>query len=343
VNAPPEKYPHDPQQAALGRRVIGTISALPGVAAAGLTTELPIEDADGTTGFRYVGRPNFGEPKEVATRNVTPGYMSTLRTTLVGGRYFTEDDNASSQKVVIINHEMARKYFSGENPVGRQITFDDDKALPMLIVGVIRDIQEGQLDAAPRGAMYIPFDQNPDDNFAVLVRTRQNEQAMLPALESALRSIDSGMAVYNPITMDEKIHDAPSTYLHRSSAWIVGGFALMALLLGVVGLYGVIAYSVSQRTREIGVRMAMGAERRTVYRMVLTEAGQLIAFGVGLGIVVSVPAGLLMRNLLFGVRAWDAPTLAAVAAVLAVAALLASFVPARRAASVSPAEALRAE
>ena len=213
----------------------------------------------------------------------------------------------------------------------------------MLIVGLINDIQEGQLDAAPRGAMYLPFLQNPNSSFVVLVRTAQDEQAMLPVVESALRSIDSGMAIYDPMTMDEKIHDAPSTYLHRSSAWIVGGFAVMALLLGVVGLYGVIAYSVSQRTREIGVRMAMGAARRTVYGMVLTEAGQLIAIGVGLGLVVSVPAGLLMRNLLFGVRAWDAPTLAVVAAFLAAAALLASFLPAHRAASVSPAEALRAE
>ena len=213
----------------------------------------------------------------------------------------------------------------------------------MLIVGLINDIQEGQLDAAPRGAMYIPFVQNPISSFVVLVRTAQDERAMLPAIQSALRSIDSGMAIYDPMTMDEKIHDAPSTYLHRSSAWIVGGFAVMALLLGVVGLYGVIAYSVSQRTREIGVRMAMGAERRTVYRMVLSEAGRLIAIGVGLGLVVSIPAGLLMRNLLFGVAAWDAPTLAGVAAVLATAALLASFLPARRAASVSPAEALRTE
>ena len=343
INAQPEKYNNNEKQAALGRTIVRSLANFPGVKSAAITTKLPIEDADWTTGFRIVGRPYHGEHNEVAIRLVSTGYMTTLRTTLVSGRYFADIDNASSAKVVIVNQALAKQYFPGENPVGKQITFGGPKDPAMLIVGLINDIQEGQLDAAPRGAMYVPFVQNPSSSFVVLVRTAQDERAMLPAVESALRSIDSGMAIYDPMTMDEKIHDAPSTYLHRSSAWIVGGFAAMALLLGVVGLYGVIAYSVSQRTREIGVRMAMGAARRTVYGMVLIEAGWLIAIGVGLGLVVSVPAGLLMRNLLFGVRAWDAPTLAAVAALLAAAALLASFLPARRAASVSPAEALRAE
>ena len=165
----------------------------------------------------------------------------------------------------------------------------------------------------------------------------------MPRSQHALRSIDPGMAIYDPMTMGQKIHDAPSTYLHRSSAWLVGGFAIMALLLGVVGLYGVIAYSVSQRTREIGVRMALGAERANVYRLVLSEAGRLILVGVVSGLALSIGAALLIRKLLFGVQAWDAPTLAAVAAVLALSALLASYLPAHRAASVSPAEALRTE
>ena len=141
--------------------------------------------------------------------------------------------------------------------------------------------------------------------------------------------------------MSDRISD--STYLHRSSAWLVGGFAALALLLGVVGLYGVVAYSVSQRTREIGVRMALGAQRGSVYRLILKEAAWLIAAGVVIGLVCSVAAATLIRGLLFGVRSWDVPTLAAVAGVLGIAALLASFVPARRAASVNPVDALRAE
>jgi predicted permease len=269
--------------------------------------------------------------------------MTTLRTRLVQGRYFHDDEDPSKPQVVIVNEALAKQYFPGEDPVGKQIKFGGDKAKPMLIVGLISDIQEGQLDAAPRGAMYLPFYQSPNTGFVVLVRTTQFDAAMLPTLAAVLHEVDSGMAVYDPMTMEQKIHDAPSTYLHRSAAWLVGGFAGMALLLGVVGLYGVIAYGVSQRTREIGVRMALGAERGSVYRLVLREAGQLIATGVVIGIAASFGTALLMRKLLFGVQAWDATTLAAVSIVLAGFSLLASFMPAYRAASVSPAEALRAE
>jgi macrolide transport system ATP-binding/permease protein len=143
--------------------------------------------------------------------------------------------------------------------------------------------------------------------------------------------------------MRETIEDSPSAYLHRSSAWLVGGFAALALLMGVVGLYGVVAYSVSQRTREIGVRMALGAQRGTVCRLILKEAGWLTAVGIVAGLLCSLAAATVMRGLLFGVSSWDLPTLAAVAAVLGISALLASYIPARRAASVNPVEALRAE
>ncbi|HEY2861758.1 MAG TPA: ABC transporter permease [Terracidiphilus sp.] len=344
VNAPYEKYKDDGRQSALGRQVIAQLASLPGVKSVALTNKLPLEDADWTSGFKIVGRPYHGEHNEVASRMVSPEYLTgILRTQLIAGRYFTDQDDASHSRVVIVNRAMARQYFPGEDPVGKQITFGGEKDPPILIVGEINDIQEGQLDAAPRGAMYRPFDQDPNNGFVVLARSAQDERSILSAMQSALRGIDSSMAIYDPMTMDEKIHDAPSTYLHRSSAWLVGGFAVMALLLGVVGLYGVIAYSVSQRTREIGVRMALGAARASVYRLVLREAGKLIAIGVAAGLAASIGAAVLMRKLLFGVAAWDVPTLLGVAALLAASALLASYLPARRAASVSPAEALRTE
>jgi macrolide transport system ATP-binding/permease protein len=337
------KYDKPERSVALGRQIVGRVLSLPGVTAAGLTTHLPIEDGDGTRDFHIIGRPYHGEHNEVAERSVSAGYLTALKTRLISGRYFSDDEDASKPNVAIVNRALARQYFPGEDPVGKQITFDDSGKSRMLVVGEIEDIQEGQLDAAPRGAVYQAFNQSPESSFAVVARTGQDEAALLPSLASALREIDPGMAVYDPKTMDQKIHDAPATYLHRSSAWIVGGFASMALLLGAVGLYGVIAYSVSQRTREIGVRMALGAERGNVYRLVMNEAGRLIAFGVVLGLAGAVPSALLMRNLLFGVHAWDPPTLVGVAVVLALAALFASFFPARRAASVSPAESLRAE
>jgi predicted permease len=343
VEAQPEKYSKNEQRVALGREIVARAGALPGVKSVGLTTKLPIEDGDWTSGIRIMGRPYHGEHNEVAVRNVSPGYWTTLKSTLVSGRYFRDDEDSSKLKVVIVNQALAKQYFPGEDPVGQQIAFGDDVKSPMVIVGLINDIQEGQLDAAPRSAIYLPFNQKPYTGFVVLARTAQDEQALLPSLESTIHAIDPGMALFQPMTMNQKIHDAPSTYLHRSSAWLVGGFAALALLLGVVGLYGVIAYSVGRRTREIGVRMALGAQRNSVYRLVLNEAGRLVAVGVTVGLAGSIGSALLIRKLLFGVQAWDVPTLAAVAVTLAAAAMLASFIPARRAASVSPVEALRTE
>ena len=169
------------------------------------------------------------------------------------------------------------------------------------------------------------------------------EQPLVGAMTSTIRQVDPDIVTDGGQTMSERIDLSPAAYLHRSSAWLVGGFAVLALVLGVVGLYGVVAYSVGQRTREIGVRMALGAERRRVYRLVLGEAGWLTAIGIAAGLACAIGAGRLMRGLLFGVDAWDVPTLAAVTAVLATGSLLASFLPARRAASIDPVDALRTE
>ncbi len=175
------------------------------------------------------------------------------------------------------------------------------------------------------------------------MRTSQAGQSLLPVLTTSLRRINPDIVTRDGTTLVESIKDSPSAYLHRSSAWLVGGFAGFALLLGAVGLYGVIAYSVSQRTREIGVRIALGAERRMVYGLILKEAGVLTATGLVFGLACSVAAAMSIRKLLFGTPAWDVPTLVTVAAVLSLSAILASFIPARRAASVSPLDALRAE
>jgi len=160
---------------------------------------------------------------------------------------------------------------------------------------------------------------------------------------AAVHEVDAGIGTSNEMTMTEKINGSPTAYLHRSSAWLVGCFAFLALLLGLVGLYGVIAYSVSRRTREIGVRMALGAQRSSVYQLIMTEAAWLTAFGVGLGVVCSLAATTLLRGLLFNVRTWDAPTLITVSLVLGISALLACYIPARRAAKVDPMVALRYE
>jgi ABC-type antimicrobial peptide transport system permease subunit len=199
------------------------------------------------------------------------------------------------------------------------------------------------LDTAIPPVLYRPFNQSTDTYLGLVVRTSQAEGSLLPALAATIRQIDPGIVTIGGMAMTDRIDDSASAYIHRSLAWLVGGFAALALLLGVVGLYGVVAYSVSQRNREIGIRMALGAQPRSVYRLILKEAGWLTAFGILMGLVCSVAAATLMRGLLFGIRSWDVATLAAVAGVLGISAMLASFIPARRAASVNPVEALRAE
>jgi ABC-type antimicrobial peptide transport system permease subunit len=238
---------------------------------------------------------------------------------------------------------MADAYFPGENPIGQRIYIEGQQKDAMEIIGIVDDIQEGQLDAAPQAAMYRPYNQTPDNSFAVVLRTATSEDSLLASAAAAVHAVDAGLAVSDPGTMAERIHDSSSTTLHRSSAWIVGGFAALALLLSVVGLYGVIAYSVSRRTREIGVRMALGAQRSAVYRLILREAARLALIGIAAGLLCALAATTLLRSLLFRVQTWDVTTLAAVALVLGSAALLASFLPARRAASVNPTEALHAE
>jgi predicted lysophospholipase L1 biosynthesis ABC-type transport system permease subunit len=194
-----------------------------------------------------------------------------------------------------------------------------------------------------RPAFYIPFTQDPGPFFSVALRSSEDDASLLPMMARVMHQVDPHIAVFGQGTMETNIRQSQPAYLHRSAAWLAGGFAGMALLLGVVGLYGVIAYSVSQRTREIGVRMALGAQRSAVSGMVLREALRLIAIGVGAGVLGSLGTAGLLRPLLFGVQPWDWTTLAGVAGLLGASAMVASYLPAHRAASVNPVEALRAE
>ncbi|HKF50392.1 MAG TPA: ABC transporter permease [Terracidiphilus sp.] len=328
----------------LYRDVNRRVSALPGVQSVGFTTDLPVQCNCDTDWIRVVGKPYNGEHNEVNQRDISPAYFATLKARLVSGRLFTEDEIASKPNVIVINQAFARKYFPGEDPIGKKI--GDTQLTPKSlreIVGVIADVREGGLDQDIWPAEYAPIYQSTDNYFTVAVRTTNDPKSLLPSLVSTIRSIAPNMGVYGEITMDDQVDTTQAAFLHRFATWIIAGFAAIALILGVVGLYGVIAYSVSQRTREIGVRMALGAQRATVYRMILRQAAWLTVIGVVLGLACSIAASLAMRKLLFGVAAWDATTLAAVAIVLAAASLAASIIPAARAASVNPTEALRAE
>lgn len=344
VALPETRYAKDEQVVAVERQIVNRVAGLPGVKTVGIGSRLPVSGNDSTVWIRFAGRPYHGEHNEVNQRDVSGAYLSTLQAKLLGGRYFTDAEDASKPGVVIINRALARQYFPGEDPIGKRIG-DDDLAPKSMreIVGVVDDVKEGALDSEIWPAVYFPFNQSTDTYFSLVVRTSQAEQAVLPMLTAAIHQIDPGIGTMDPATMVHRINDTPSASLHRSSAALVGGFAVLALLLGVVGLYGVIAYSVGRRTREIGVRMALGAQRSSVYQLILKEAVWLTASGIAAGLLCSVLAATLMRKLLFDVHSWDVPTLAGVAAVLSISALLASYLPARRAASVDPAVALRTE
>lgn len=341
VAAPNTRYSKDPQAIELERKVIAEVSAIPGVNSLGIATKSPVSYQGNTTWFKIAGRPWYGEHNDTPFVCVTPDYFKTIGATLLRGRYFNESEDSTKPLVAIVNQTFARQFFPNEEPLGKRLLPLSDPAVPTEIVGLVEDIKEGPLDSETRPTLYYPFTQNTDTYFFLFARTTGAESSVVPAMSAAIHKIDPEIVTMRGQTMSEQI--SQSAYIHRSLALLVGGFAGLALLLGVIGLYGVIAYSVSQRTREIGVRMALGAERTNVYRLILKDAGGLIAFGVVLGILCSIGAAHLMESILFGVTSRDVPTLASVAVILSCSALLASFIPARRAASLNPVEALRAE
>lgn len=344
VMAPDTNYSTNPKVLALYHEIDQRLGALPGVQSVGLATDLPMNCNCDTDWIRVEGKPYHGEHNEVNEREISAEYMATLKARLIRGRALTTEDDSSHPQVIVINETLARRYFPGEDPIGKRIGGGDLAPDSMrTIVGVIRDVREGGLDEDVWPSEYESIYRTTDTNFGIVVRSATDAGAMLPSIVTALRGIDANMGVYGEQTMQQQIDSTETALLHRFATLLVGGFAVIALVLGVVGLYGVIAYSVSRRTREIGVRMALGAQRRTVYSMILRQAGALTILGLTIGLVCSIGASELMRKLLFGVQAWDAPTLAAVAAVLGCASMAASFLPARRAASVNPTEALRTE
>jgi macrolide transport system ATP-binding/permease protein len=339
--------PTDPESIALERQVIARMSALPGVTSVGVSQQLAIGGGESFVAmfkhFRVAGRPYVGEGDEATDRSASVGYFETLRARLLQGRYFTESDDASRPHVAIINRTLAKQMFPGEDPLEKRLIDEYDKDHPLEIIGVVDDIKEGPLDMKPIAGVYQPFNQNPLSDFYVTVRASQSAASVLPSVAQAAHQIDRGLIADEEETMSEHIDNSQSAYLHRSAAALVAGFAALALLLGTVGLYGVISYSVGQRTREIGVRMALGAQRASVYRLILREACWLVALGIMGGIFFSFAATSLLRSMLFGVSPRDTGTAISVVCVLAASALLASFIPARRAASIDPAKALRTE
>jgi putative ABC transport system permease protein len=344
VNLPSSRY-NDQQTVLFYDQLLAKLRALPGVDAASAAWPLPFSGNDATISFEIQGRPSPpGQHPFAALAVVSPGYFHTLGIALLRGREFNLRDDAKSPPVVIVSQNFARQYFSNQNPIGQHMRpgIGDEKAPMREIVGVVADIKHDSLsdDFDPR--YYLPYSQGMfGPQPSIVLRSAGNPVTQLDAVSSAIHGMDKELAVFNVHTMDEMMSNSANQ--PRFNAFLFSLFAAVALLLTAIGLYGVMAYSVVQKTHEIGIRMALGADPSDLLRMVLQRAVVLVGAGLGVGIAIGLGVTRFLASMLFAVHPLDWPTYAAVAAVLMGVGLLAGYVPARRASRVDPMVALRYE
>jgi putative ABC transport system permease protein len=341
-------YRTNEQRVNFNDRLLAAIGQLPGVSSFSTVTPLPLSRNNFTVGFNIEGRPNpqgVPYPYESGMRLVSPGYFRTLGITLKEGRDFTARDTAESPQVVIINEALARKHFPGENPLGKRIDPSvsvGGKPAMREIIGVVADTRGQSLGQEARPEVYTSVAQLPAfGSIFLAVRTEADPQGLIGMVREEITKLDRNVPIYDIRTLDEYV--SASVAQPRFNTLLIGLFAGVALLLTALGLYGVVAYSVAERTQEIGVRMALGAEKRDVLGLVIRQGMGLVLVGAGLGLAGAFAATRLMESLLYGVRATDPLTFAGVALVVLVVTLAACYVPARRAAKIDPMVALRYE
>ena len=344
--SPPAQYDTRAKLLAFYSTLLQRLEALPEVRAAGLTVSLPPHLLSMTDNFTPEGMtlaPNESAPLGPLLF-VSERYFTTLGTPLVRGRFFTERDDRDAPAVVIINETLARQYYAGVDPVGKRIKNGGPERPNnawMTIVGVVGDVKYSGLDAPPEPTVYFPFRQAVTTTQWIVIRTTGDPRSLSTAVRGIVGALDSDLPISRLSTMDELM--AASVAPPRFRTTLVAVFAAIGLLLAAIGIYGVMAYAVSERTHEIGVRAALGADRGDVLRLVLGEAAMLAAAGIVGGLAGAVATTRLMRALLFHVEPTDAATFAGVSAILVVTALAASYIPARRAVRVDPMIALRYE
>ena len=338
---PRTEYQSDEQIAAFYRRIVDQVAALPDVVATAMVNRLPLTANNMVMSVEFEGTP--GSPVAVQSRSITPDYFRTMSIPIREGRVFAESDSAKAPLVGVIDERLARTLWPGQSPVGKRfrVTLPGLQPASGEIVGVVGNIRHQGLDSDDDRQFYFNYQQFTDGRIALVVRARSNARAIAPAVMQAIRTLDPEQPVYDVSTMDDVL--ARSTSERRLNMAIIAGFALSALLLAGVGLYGVIAYGVTQRLREFGVRMALGARPSDVSRMVLRKGSMLAVLGAVLGFGGAIALLRAMRSLLYGVSAFDPLTLVVAAGLLLSVALAASYFPARRAARVDPAYALRSE
>jgi len=338
-------YTDPQQQATFFRELTSRVSALPGVESAGATLTLPLGGTDFDVGRTFVpeGHPLATEEALVTDYFVvTPDYFKTMRIPVNTGRSFTDHDTAENPKVVVVNESIVRRVFAGENPIGKRISVWPDEQFPREIVGVVGDVRSSKLDEETGYQVYVPYAQDAGwGSLTLAVRAKGEPDALTSPVRSAIFSIDKNQPAYDVKTMDDVF--SASVADTRLVVLLFGVFSFFALLLASIGIYGVIAYSVAQRTHEISIRLALGAETKEVLRMVVTQGMILALIGAGLGLAGAFAATRVMRGLLYGVSATDPMIFIGVSLLLTVVALLACYIPARRATKVDPMTALRYE
>jgi putative ABC transport system permease protein len=351
LSLPGARYGERAQAVPFYEQLLQRTRNLPGVHSIGLTNYLPLSGSDSGTSFNIDGRPPLpkGEFLEAAPRWISPDYFRTMGVTIVQGRSLSEQDVESNHHVALINETMARRFWPGEDPLGKRITMESqENPIWHEIVGIVADVRHTALDSEAEPEMYYPYlfaseaDSSPWISMYLVVRANSDDQAGLAsALRREVKAVDKDQPVYNVASMTQLM--SASVAQRRFNLLLVGFFAAVALVLAAVGLYGVMSYAVTQRTREIGVRLALGAQTHDVLKLVVKQGMKLTLVGIAIGLATACALTRLMKNLLFGVNATDPVTLAVVALLLILAALLACYIPARRATRVDPLVALRYE
>jgi len=345
--AVPEKaYADGPQQQALQRRLLKDIHALPGVRDVAAVSIVPLSGSGNTSRFDLEGHPKAsgGEEYEASTPTVTTNYFEVMRIPLLSGRFFGSQDAEKTTQVVIVNQALVDQVFHGHNPIGKRINFTYTSE-PNLreIIGVVGNENVDRLDARMQPIVYDTFEQAPNTFFSLVVRTQQAPEALANTVTRKVREIDPQVAVSNVASMSQIIHDSPTMVLRAYPAYLLAGFAGTALALAVLGIYGLLAYSVVQRQRELGLRLALGAAPSDLRQLVVANGLKLALIGSAFGIVGAFAVSRLISSLLFGVKSTDSVTFVGVCLLLVFATLPATYVPALRATRVDPMETLRCE